>query len=72
MVSAPGGRLHVRDFAGEDSALVVMHGFPDDSRIYDRVDPLLAPAGWWLWIGSAMAARTASSRLPFDGAWQPE
>jgi len=47
MVSAPGGRLHVRDFAGEDPALVVMHGFPDDSRTYDRVNPLLAPAGWW-------------------------
>ena len=43
MVSARGGRLHVRDFAGEDPALVVMHGFPDDSRIYDRVAPLLAP-----------------------------
>jgi pimeloyl-ACP methyl ester carboxylesterase len=43
MVSAPGGRLHVSDFAGEDPALVVMHGFPDDSPTYDRVDPLLAP-----------------------------
>jgi haloalkane dehalogenase len=43
MVSAPGGRLHVRDFPGAEPALVVMHGFPDDSRIYDRVARLLAP-----------------------------
>jgi haloalkane dehalogenase len=43
MVSAPGGRLHVRDFPGAEPALVVLHGFPDDSRIYDRVAPLLAP-----------------------------
>jgi len=43
MVSVPGGRLNVRDFPGVESALVVMHGFPDDSRIYDRLAPLLAP-----------------------------
>jgi pimeloyl-ACP methyl ester carboxylesterase len=38
-----GGRLHVRDFPGAEPALVVLHGFPDDSRIYDRVAPQLAP-----------------------------
>ena len=43
MVSVPGGRLNVRDFPGVEPALVVMHGFPDDSRIYDRLAPLLAP-----------------------------
>jgi pimeloyl-ACP methyl ester carboxylesterase len=59
MVSVPGGRLHVRDFAGAEPALAVMHGFPDDSRIYDRVARLLAPAGWWRWIGLAMGALTA-------------
>jgi pimeloyl-ACP methyl ester carboxylesterase len=37
------GRIHVVDRPGEDPAFVLMHGFPDDSRIYDRLAPLLAP-----------------------------
>ena len=42
-VPAGGGRLHVADRPGRDPAFVLMHGFPDDSRIYDRLTPLLAP-----------------------------
>src|SRR5262249_33031266 len=37
------GRLHVSDHAGDEPALVLMHGFPDDSRIYNRLVPLLSP-----------------------------
>ena len=37
------GRLHVCDHAGDEPALVLMHGFPDDSRIYNRLVPLLSP-----------------------------
>ena len=37
------GRLHVADHAGDEPALVLMHGFPDDSRIYDRIVPVLSP-----------------------------
>jgi len=37
------GRLHVVDRPGDDQPFVLMHGFPDDSRIYDRLVPLLAP-----------------------------
>ena len=37
------GRLHVSDHAGEEPVLVLMHGFPDDSRIYSRLVPLLSP-----------------------------
>jgi 2-hydroxy-6-oxonona-2,4-dienedioate hydrolase len=40
------GRLHVTDQPGDEPALVLMHGFPDDSRIYDRLVPLLAPRRW--------------------------
>jgi haloalkane dehalogenase len=43
MVQVPGGRLHVTDHPGQEPALVLLHGFPDDSRIYDRLAPLLAP-----------------------------
>jgi 2-hydroxy-6-oxonona-2,4-dienedioate hydrolase len=42
-VSTTMGRLHVADHAGDEPALVLMHGFPDDSRIYDRLVPLLSP-----------------------------
>ena len=42
-VSTSTGRLHVTDQAGDEPALVLMHGFPDDSRIYDRLLPLLSP-----------------------------
>ena len=42
-VQAPGGGLHVIDQPGEESAIVLLHGFPDDSRVYDRLIPYLAP-----------------------------
>jgi haloalkane dehalogenase len=37
------GRLQVTDQPGDEPALVLMHGFPDDSRIYNRLVPLLSP-----------------------------
>jgi haloalkane dehalogenase len=42
-VSTPRGSLSVGDQPGDEPALVLMHGFPDDSHIYDRLVPLLAP-----------------------------
>jgi pimeloyl-ACP methyl ester carboxylesterase len=42
-VRTPRGRLHVVDSPGDEPALVLMHGFPDDSHIYDRLVPLLEP-----------------------------
>ena len=41
--SAKRGRLHVSDRPGDGPAAVLMHGFPDDSHIYDHLAPLLAP-----------------------------
>jgi pimeloyl-ACP methyl ester carboxylesterase len=43
MVQTQGGQLHVVDQPGDNPAFVLMHGFPDDSRIYDRLMPLLGP-----------------------------
>jgi 2-hydroxy-6-oxonona-2,4-dienedioate hydrolase len=43
MVETPYGRLHVRDTEGDGPPVVALHGFPDDSRIYDRLTPHLAP-----------------------------
>jgi pimeloyl-ACP methyl ester carboxylesterase len=42
-VLTPGGRIHVADYPGDEPALVLMHGFPDDARIYDKLVPQLAP-----------------------------
>ena len=39
------GSLYVRDFPGSGPAFVVLHGFPDNSRIYDNLIPHLASAG---------------------------
>jgi hypothetical protein len=43
MVQAPGGRVHVADRPSHAPAVVLLHGFPDDSRSYDWLAPLLAP-----------------------------
>jgi haloalkane dehalogenase len=39
------GRIFVRDYPGTGPAFVLMHGFPDDGRIYDDVIPELVEAG---------------------------
>lgn len=38
-----GGKIHVVDHPGEGPAFVLMHGFPDDAKIYDRLVARLAP-----------------------------
>ena len=40
-----GGSLYVRDFPGSGPAFVLLHGFPDNSYIYDHLIPHLAGAG---------------------------
>ena len=42
-VQAPGGSLHVIDQPGTETAIVLLHGFPDDSRAYNWLMPHLAP-----------------------------
>jgi haloalkane dehalogenase len=42
-IDTPGGRVFARQIPGEDPALVLMHGFPDDQRIYDKLLPRLSP-----------------------------
>jgi haloalkane dehalogenase len=36
-----GHRIRVRDYPGSGPAIVLMHGFPDDLHLYDRVLPFL-------------------------------
>jgi haloalkane dehalogenase len=39
------GKLYVRDYDGEGPAFVLMHGFPDNLRIYDDLIPYLTATG---------------------------
>ncbi|WP_428376221.1 alpha/beta fold hydrolase [Lichenicoccus sp.] len=39
------GYVYARDYSGQGPAFVLMHGFPDDHRIYDDLVPLLVAAG---------------------------
>ena len=39
------GSLYVRDFPGSGAAFVLLHGFPDNSHIYDDLIPHLTSAG---------------------------
>jgi haloalkane dehalogenase len=42
--SVPRGpyRLYARDYAGEEPGIVLLHGFPDNQHLYDRLVPELA------------------------------
>jgi haloalkane dehalogenase len=35
--------LYAREYPGEEPAIVLLHGFPDDLHLYDRLVPELAP-----------------------------
>jgi haloalkane dehalogenase len=43
LVKTPNGILFVREISGDDPPLVLMHGFPDDHNIYEKLLPLLSP-----------------------------
>jgi haloalkane dehalogenase len=34
-------RIYVREYAGEEPAIILMHGFPDNLHLYDRLVPYL-------------------------------
>src|SRR6516164_502601 len=36
-------RIYVRDHAGTEPAIILMHGFPDNVHLYDRLSPYLSP-----------------------------
>ncbi len=36
-------RIYVGDYAGEEPAIILMHGFPDNLHLYDRLVPCLCP-----------------------------
>lgn len=36
-------RIHVREYPGEEPAIILMHGFPDNLHLYDRLVAYLSP-----------------------------
>ena len=36
-------RMYAREHAGDEPVIVLMHGFPDNSHLYDRIVPHLSP-----------------------------
>jgi len=36
-------RIHVRDHPGAGPPIILMHGFPDNLHLYDRLVPFLSP-----------------------------
>src|SRR2546422_2977755 len=59
------GHLHVSDYPGAGPAVVMAHGFPDDSRIYNRVAPLLAPRRvvTFDWLGYGRSDRGGAAHV---------
>ena len=35
-------RIYAREYPGEEPAIVLMHGFPDNLHLYDRLVPRLS------------------------------
>jgi pimeloyl-ACP methyl ester carboxylesterase len=65
-------RIYVREYAGEEPAIILMHGFPDNLHLYDRLVPYLSPPrrivtfdflGWGASDKPADYSYTASNQL---------
>jgi haloalkane dehalogenase len=67
-VETPHGRVFVRDVPGQDPPIVMMHGFPDDHRVYDKLLPRLSPrrAVAFDWLGYGRSDRPEAARFSLD------
>jgi pimeloyl-ACP methyl ester carboxylesterase len=65
LVPRGGHRIYARECPGQEPAIMLLHGFPDNSRIYDRLVPLLAPrrAVALDWLGYGRSDRAGSGPL---------
>jgi haloalkane dehalogenase len=71
-VQRSGHRIYVRDYPGEGNPILLLHGFPDNLHLYDRVVPHLTPTrrvvtfdflGWGLSDKPASYPPTARNQL---------
>ena len=63
-------RLHVREQAGEGPAIVLMHGFPDNHHLYDRLVPHSRAAMSWRSTSSGGVSRTSPPATDYTFANQ--
>jgi haloalkane dehalogenase len=75
-------RIYVRDHPGAEPTIVVMHGFPDNLHLYDRLLPHLSPPrrvvafdflGWGNSDkppGYPRARRPSTGHWPTPNAWK--
>ena len=66
LVTTPHGLIYVSDRGGDEPAVVLMHGFPDDSRIYARLAPELSPQRSVAFDFAGMAIRRARQARQAD------
>ncbi len=57
-------RLYAREYQGEEPAIVLLHGFPDDLHLYDRLVPELAPRRVVVFDFLGAATRTPPATRP--------
>jgi len=43
LVQRNGHRIYAREYPGEEPTIILMHGFPDNLHLYDRLVPYLSP-----------------------------
>ena len=64
------GSLYVRDFSGDGPVFVLLHGFPDNSRMYDDLIQHLAAAGRRVvafdFLGFGASDKPDGARYSFD------
>ena len=60
LVETPNGSHFVREITGDDPPIILMHGFPDDHNIYEKLLPLLSPrrAVAFDWYGYGRSERS--------------
>lgn len=44
-IERPGGSIYAREYPGANPAIVLLHGFPDNMHLYDRLVPQLQTSG---------------------------
>ncbi len=64
----PNGHVFVCEIPGEDPPIVLMHGFPDDHRSYNKLLPRLAPrrAVAFDWLGYGRSDRSGAARFALE------
>jgi pimeloyl-ACP methyl ester carboxylesterase len=68
LVPRGGQRIYAREHPGVEPTLVLLHGFPDDLHLYDRLLPHLNPprrvVTFDFWAGAPPTSRLATPTPP--------